>query len=304
MKRRHWWPAAALMAMALIVLMGVSRSDRRTGLQLGPAELASAWHSVGTAGEYILSPLLTFERIVLAPRTDTSRVSVERKASSNVAAPYSQSSDRVLDSSIHRDGLSTPQRESDARGAATASGLISTELIVPDGTVLLVRLDSRIESKGRTPVAVRGTVWREVRVGEALAIPKGSGLIGHISAVRNSDGGSGMRKLAFWRRRPAPAVFFRFDSLKLPDDARGDPYAIRTTGAGRHGRAPTLMMAIPIAAATAGGAIVAGGAGAVAGAAAGTALVGGLSSGVRLDRGTIVSVQLLGPLSIRRPLGR
>lgn len=168
------------------------------------------------------------------------------------------------------------------------------EITIPAGTVLPVRLESSVGSDiSKVEDTVRGTVTRAVRIGGSTVIPSGAQVIGSVTrAVRPG------------KVKGRSYVAVRFHTLVANDEK----YSIRTGAVARRGRATKKQDAAKIGVPAAGGAVVGAIIGGKKGAAIGGAAGGGAGTAVvlntrgeevHLPRGTIVSVRLAQPVTVK-----
>jgi type IV secretory pathway VirB10-like protein len=165
---------------------------------------------------------------------------------------------------------------------------------VPADSVLGLRLETTLTSEqARVEDRVEARVTRDVRVGDEVAIPAESRVIGSVVLV---DRGGKLKDRA--------RLGIQFDTLLLPDSTR---LSMRTDAVYREGTSPARESAAKIGGAAVGGAIlgaiIGGGKGAAIGgsigAAGGTAaVVAGDRNAVVLRAGTVVTVRLLTPVRV------
>jgi hypothetical protein len=167
---------------------------------------------------------------------------------------------------------------------------------VPAGTTLPIVLDSYVASDtSRIEDTVRAKTRRAVVIGDDLAIPAGSTLVGHVTSVQRSGRVKGRARIAM-----------RFDRLILAGS--GERVNISTSAMARQAPATKARDAKTIGFPAAGGAVIGALAGGKKGAAIGAAAGGGAGTAVvlstrgrevRLGRGATGAVRLLQPVTIR-----
>jgi hypothetical protein len=168
------------------------------------------------------------------------------------------------------------------------------QLVVPADSVLGLRLESTISSnRARVEDRVDARVTRSVTVGDRVAIPAGSHLEGTVTLVERGG-----------KVRERGRLGIRFNTLVLADGTRTP---INTETVYREGESVAGKTAAKITGATAGGAflgaLLGGGKGAAiggaVGAAGGTAAVmAGNELVVTLPAGALLTVRLLGPVTV------
>jgi hypothetical protein len=168
------------------------------------------------------------------------------------------------------------------------------ELVVAPNSVLGLQTESRISSEtARVEDRVEARVTRDVKVGEAIAIPAGSRAIGSVIQVERGG-----------KFKDRARLGIRFNTLVLAD---GTQMSIGTETIYREGEAPGNSSAAKIGGGAVGGAIlgaILGGAkgaaiGATAGAGGGAAIVqAGDRSEVTLPAGSPLTVRLVTPLTV------
>jgi hypothetical protein len=193
-----------------------------------------------------------------------------------------------------------PDRD-DAAKPLTGSkdGAASRQVTVPAGTVLPIELRTSVGSEtSKVEDPVRGIVRSTVMVNGVGAIPAGSTLVGTVTEAQRSARVKGRARVAF-----------RFTSLDTPGDS--ERVTIRTGSVVREAQATKKRDAATIGGGAAAGAIIGGVAGGGDGAAKGAAIGGGAGTGVVLSTrgkeitvpaGTLVSVKLVDPVTLRVPL--
>jgi hypothetical protein len=168
------------------------------------------------------------------------------------------------------------------------------QLTIPSETVIGAQVDTTVTSeRARVEDRVEGHVTRDVLVGNHVALPAGTRLLGSVTLVE--QGGK-------FHDRARIAV--RFHTAVLHDSTR---VPIQTTAIVREGDSPTRESAAKVGGAAVGGAILGailgGGKGAVIGGATGAGAGGAMvMAGGRnpatLPTGTAVSVRLMSDLTI------
>ena len=161
-------------------------------------------------------------------------------------------------------------------------------------SVIGLQTETRISSEtARLEDRVEARVTRDVKVGDAIAIPAGSRAIGSVIQVERGG-----------KFKERARLGIRFTTLVLADGTR---MSMSTDTIYREGEAPGNSSAAKIGGATVGGAIlgaILGGAkgaaiGATAGAGGGVAVVqAGDASEVTLPAGSPLTVRLLTPLTV------
>lgn len=227
------------------------------------------------------------------PRNDIKDVTVSAEASA-----AARKADPVPTTGA-ADTAATPERE---RGSNPPSSKVLDrapeykEVTIPSGTVLSVELQTGVGSDtSQVEDQVRGTVRRTVTIDGVRAIPAGAVVIGHITSVERPG-----------KVKGRGAISFRFNQVDLPGD--GERLAIRTATVSRLAPATKKQDAAKIGGGAAGGAIIGGILGGGDGAAKGAAIGGGAGTAVVLSTrgkdvkvppGTLVSVRLTSPLTVR-----
>lgn len=168
------------------------------------------------------------------------------------------------------------------------------ELVVSADSVLGLRVESTVSSEvARVEDPVEARVTRDVRVGNEVAIPSGTRVLG--SVVQVERGG---------KMKTKARLAIRFHTLVMADETR---VTMSTEAVYREGKSPGQESAAKLGAATIGGAIlgaiVGGGKGAAiggsVGAAGGTAVVlAGDRNPAVLNAGTAVTVRLNQPVTV------
>ena len=168
------------------------------------------------------------------------------------------------------------------------------ELVVSANSVIGLQTENRISSEtARVEDRVEARVTRDVKVGDMVAIPAGSRVIGSVTAA---DRGGKFKERA--------RLGIRFHTLVLPDGTR---LPMSTETIYREGESPSDGSAAKIGGGAVGGAIlgaILGGAkgaaiGAAAGAGGGAAVTAaGDRSAAALPAGTPMTVRILAPVTI------
>lgn len=172
------------------------------------------------------------------------------------------------------------------------------DVTIPAGTVLSLRLENGAGSNtSRIEDPVRARLRSPIRVSGQTVIPAGSAVAGHVTNARRSG-----------KVKGRATVSVRFHELVTPDDHR---YRMSTSSVTRTAPGTKKKDALKIGVPAAGGAIVGGLVGGKKGAAIGGAAGGGAGTAVvlstrgpeaRLRPGTIVTVRLRAPLTVREPV--
>lgn len=168
------------------------------------------------------------------------------------------------------------------------------ELVVSADSVLGIELESTVSSEvARVEDAVDAKVTRDVKVGQDIAIPAGTKVLGSVTQVERGG-----------KVKDKSRLSVRFHTLVMADGTR---LAISTDAIIREGKSPGQESAAKVGAAAVGGAIlgaiIGGGKGAAiggsVGAAGGTAAVmAGKRNPAVLNAGTAVTVRLDKPVTI------
>jgi hypothetical protein len=168
------------------------------------------------------------------------------------------------------------------------------ELVVSANSVIGLETQSRISSEtARIEDRVEAKVTRDVKVGDAIAIPAGSRAIGSVIQVERGG-----------KFKDRARLGIRFNTVVLADGTR---LPVTTETVYREGQAPTNSSAAKIGGGAVGGAIlgaILGGAkgaaiGATAGAGGGVAVVeAGDRQEVTLPAGSPMTVRLITPLTV------
>jgi hypothetical protein len=169
-----------------------------------------------------------------------------------------------------------------------------SELVVPADSVLGLQLETTLSSeRAQVEDLVDAKVTRDVRVGDRVAIPAGSRVIG--SVVQVGRGG---------KVKERASLSIRFHTIVLPDSTR---LAITTDAISRESESRTSQTAAKIGGAAVGGAIL----GAILGGSRGAAIGGTLGAAggttavmasdratVVLPSGTLLTVRMLSPVTV------
>jgi hypothetical protein len=169
-----------------------------------------------------------------------------------------------------------------------------SELVVPADSVLGLQLETSLSSeRAQVEDVVDAKVTRDVRVGDRVAIPAGSRVIG--SVVQVGRGG---------KVKERASLSVRFHTIVLPDSTR---LAISTDAVSRESESRASQTAAKIGGAAVGGAILGailgGGRGAAIGGTLGaaggtTAVMAGDRAAVVLPSGTLLTVRMLSPVTV------
>jgi hypothetical protein len=169
--------------------------------------------------------------------------------------------------------------------------------VIPSGTILPVRLTSRVASDtSQVEDAVHAVIREDVRIDDTSVLPAGTELVGRVIDAERSG-----------RVRGRARIAFRFTMLK----ADGDEYDVRTEAIERVAEATkgedATKVGIGAGAGAALGAILGGGSGAAKGAAIGAAAGTGAvlatrGEEVRLEPGETVETRLTTPVAFRVPV--
>jgi hypothetical protein len=170
------------------------------------------------------------------------------------------------------------------------------EVTIPAGTILPLQLKSSVSSDGsKVEDPVRATLRRAITVDGVQALPAGTAVSGHVSDVARSAKVKGRARVAF-----------RFTQIDPPGPDAST--SIRTGTVAREAAGTKKQDAAKIGGGAVGGAIIGGIIGGGDGAAKGAAIGGAGGTGVvlatrgkevRLPVGTLVSVKLTSPLTLR-----
>jgi hypothetical protein len=171
------------------------------------------------------------------------------------------------------------------------------EVTLPAGTLLSLRLDSTVASNtSQVEDAVQAHLLRPVTSRGLTVLPANAPVSGSVTQAKRSGHIKGRALIAF-----------RFHSLR----AHGEQYRVATSSVVRQAPSTVKRDAAEIGLPAAGGAVIGALAGGRKGAAIGAAVGGGAGTGVviaqrgkeiRLGRGTLVSVRLTQPLTVRVPV--
>jgi hypothetical protein len=168
------------------------------------------------------------------------------------------------------------------------------DLVVSADSVLGLRIDSTVSSEvARVEDPVEARVTRDVRVGDDVAIPSGTRVLG--SVVQVERGG---------KMKTTSRIGIRFHTIVMADGSR---LRMNTEAVYREGRSPGQESAAKVGAAAVGGAIlgaiIGGGKGAAIGGSVGAA--GGTAAVMAGDRnpavlmsGTAITVRLRQPVTV------
>ena len=170
------------------------------------------------------------------------------------------------------------------------------EVVIPAGTTLSVRLQSPVGSDtSRVEQRVDGTLTRDVRIGGVEALGAGASLRGIVTNAERSGRVKGRANVAF-----------RFDHIS----SGGTVYPVSTRTISRTAPGTKKRDAATIGLPAAGGAIIGGiigggdaavKGGAIGGAAGTAAVLATRGKEVRLGAGSVVTVRLAAPLTVRVP---
>lgn len=170
----------------------------------------------------------------------------------------------------------------------------SEELVVSADSVIGLQIENTLTSeRARVEDRVEARVTRDVTVGDRVAIPAGSRMLGSVTQVERGG-----------KVRERARLGVRFHTLVLADGSR---VPVTTDTLFREGAAPARESAAKIGGAAVGGAILGailgGGKGAAAGAAAGAAggtaaVMAGDRNAATLSAGSNVTVRVLSPVTI------
>jgi hypothetical protein len=175
-----------------------------------------------------------------------------------------------------------------------AQGKEFEELVVPTESVLGLQLETPLNSeRAQVEDRVDAKVTRDVRVGNRVAIPAGSRVIGSVVLV--GRGG---------KVKERASLAIKFNTIVLPDSTR---LAINTDAVYRESESPVSKSAAKIGGAAVGGAILGailgGGKGAAIGSSIGaaggtTAVMAGQRAAVVMPAGTLLTVRMLSPVTV------
>ena len=179
---------------------------------------------------------------------------------------------------------------------AVSERTVSHEVVIPAGSTLRVRVESRVGSDfSRVEDPVDGRLESAIVVDGRTVVPAGSRVTGVVTAATRSGEGSGRSLLAL-----------RFESLTVGQD--GERYRIATRTWSVRGQGRTRKNALTIGVPAVGGAIVGGLIGGGKGAAIGAVAGGGAGTGVVLTShgkevqvgpGAVLLVRTTQPLTVR-----
>jgi hypothetical protein len=173
------------------------------------------------------------------------------------------------------------------------------EVTVPAGAVLRVALSTPVASDtSNVEDTVRGTLQSAVTAEGVQALPAGTTVTGHVTNAQRSA-----------KVKGRASVGVRFNGLDLPGD--GGRESIQTSTITRVAASTKKEDATKIGIGAGAGAVIGGIIGGGSGAAKGAAIGGGAGAGavlatrgdeVRLPAGTVLSVKLTAPLTVRVPV--
>jgi hypothetical protein len=173
------------------------------------------------------------------------------------------------------------------------------EVTVPAGAVLRVALSTPIASDtSNVEDTVRGTLQSAVTAEGVQALPAGTTVTGHVTNAQRSA-----------KVKGRASVGVRFNGIDLPGD--GGRESIQTGTITRVAASTKKEDATKIGIGAGAGAVIGGIIGGGSGAAKGAAIGGGAGAGavlatrgdeVRLPAGTVLSVKLTAPLTVRVPV--
>jgi type IV secretory pathway VirB10-like protein len=168
------------------------------------------------------------------------------------------------------------------------------ELVVPADSVVGLQLETPLNSDtAHVEDRVEARVTREVKVGDRVAIPAGSRVLGSVTQVEKGG-----------KFKERARLGIRFHTLVLADGVRTP---INTDTVYREGVSPASESAAKVGGAAVGGAIlgaILGGrrgaaiGGAIGAAGGGAAVAASDRNAVKLPAGTVVTVRLLSPVSV------
>ncbi len=175
------------------------------------------------------------------------------------------------------------------------------EVTVPAGAVLRVALSTPVASDtSNVEDAVRGTLQSAVTAEGVQALPAGTTVTGHVTSAQRSA-----------KVKGRASVGVRFNSIDLPGE--GGRESIQTGTITRVAASTKKEDATKIGIGAGAGAVIGGIIGGGSGAAKGAAIGGGAGAGavlatrgdeVRLAAGTVLSVKLTAPLTVRVPVNQ
>jgi hypothetical protein len=200
---------------------------------------------------------------------------------------------------------STASELSPSAGSSAAPRAVSPapprfrEITLPAGTELALRLETPVASDASSVEDPVRAVLRHAVVRDTLTVlPAGTPLAGNVTAVERAGKVKGRARVAF-----------RFSALTVDDER----YEIATSRVAREARGTKKKDATKVGIGAGAGAIVGGILGGGKGAAIGAGVGAGAGTGVvmstrgeevRLAAGTLVTVTLSNPLTIRVPIAR
>jgi hypothetical protein len=190
-------------------------------------------------------------------------------------------------------GTSTPLSSSGAAPprAAEAPAPTFREVTIPSGTTLSVRLANRLASNtNKVEDAVKGSLSKAVVVDGVTALPAGTQLTGSVLEANESGRVKGRASIAFrFDRLSADGETLRIETATVRREAAPDRKSDVTKGGIGAGVGAIV------------GGVVGGGKGAAIGAVAGGtgAVLATKGKEVEIPSGTVVSVRLEDPLTVR-----
>jgi hypothetical protein len=193
-----------------------------------------------------------------------------------------------------------PDDKGDKADKGTASRIPEyREVTIPSGATLALELKTAVASDtSKVEDPVRATLRSPVTIEGVQALPTGTDVLGHVTAVERSGKVKGLASVAF-----------RFSTIDLPGDGGRESISTATIShvASTTKKKDATKIGIGAGAGAAIGAIVGGGGGAAKGAAIGGAAGTGAvlatrGEEVRLGPGTAVTARLTAPLTVRVPL--
>jgi hypothetical protein len=248
----------------------MSRETKQASLVAIALLLTMGWLTIGCAGDATADhPYAEIEGETAGAVEERSTPASDRSASSDRSGPSFL--DRLL-------------------------GERTREVVVPAGTEVDVRFSETVSSRSSaTGETFRTTVDRDVVVGDAVAIPAGSVIVGHITEAHQPQSVGGRARLSL-----------AFSAVELPS---GESAAIDGTFAAR-GKSQNLKDAGIIAGSTAGGVILGeaidDGEGGIIG-----GILGGLGGAlaakktkgkpVEVPAGTVMAIELVQPVTLEIP---
>lgn len=294
---------STVLLVAAVAIAGCSREDRELDFQTGADVLLERQDGVTVSGrlvevrpEHVVVESASGQRTRVARREISALRADPRRGPERKAEAGGAGQPDALETGVADDGPSRPGPAERAAAPASAPIPEYRELTVPAGTTLRVELTTAVGSDtSRLEDPVSGRLRTGVRVGGLEALPAGSVVRGHVTAVERAGRVKGRARVAF-----------RFTSLDIPGDA--ERLALRTRPVSRLAPATKKQDAAKIGGGAVGGAIVGGIIGGGDGAAKGAAIGGAAGTGVvlstrgrevRLGPGDPVSVTLSEPLRVR-----